>query len=95
LTFNDVELDFLFVAQTAQIFVRIVLGNCSLMHEDILVGVRTIDEPVSVLHVEPFDFAFDAGSQKFLFRLFFGWMIAGVVLILLAFRHRLGFSPRN
>jgi hypothetical protein len=67
LTLHDVELDFFLVAQAAQILVRVVFRNCRLMHEDIFVGIRAIDETIAVLDIEPFHFTFHARGQHFLF----------------------------
>jgi hypothetical protein len=86
LSFDHIEFDFFFVAQTSQILVRVVLGDCRLMYENILVGVQTIDETVSVLDVEPFDLAFHAGGEDFLLHLFFALVRSGV-LIFLSFGH--------
>jgi hypothetical protein len=56
------------------------------MNEDVLVGVLSVYESVSVLDVEPFDLAFHAGGEDFLLHLFFALVRSGV-LIFLSFGH--------
>jgi hypothetical protein len=72
LSFNDVKFHFLLVTQTAQILIRIIFRNGRLMHENVFVGIDSIDKTVSVLDVEPFHFSFHARSQNFLFNRLFG-----------------------
>jgi hypothetical protein len=66
------------------------------MNENILIGIQTVNETVSVLDIEPFDFSFHSSSQKFLFRLFFGLIVAGIILtFFISFGHFFGVYARN
>jgi hypothetical protein len=53
LSLDNVELDFLVLAETALGLARVVLGDGRLVHKHILVVVVAVDEAVAVLDVEP------------------------------------------
>jgi hypothetical protein len=53
LALHNIKLNLLILTQAALGLVRIVLDYGGLMHKDVLVGVVTIDETVTVLDVEP------------------------------------------
>jgi len=57
------------------------------MNKNILVGIQAINESISVLNIKPFDLAFHAGSQNFLFSMFFLSITTVRVLIVLSFGH--------
>lgn len=56
---HDVKLDVLAIAHGPHEFLRVVADDGGLVHEDVLLCVDAVDEPVAALHVEPLD---DAGD---------------------------------
>jgi hypothetical protein len=56
---NDIEFDLLAISERAQEFIWVISRHGRLMHKYVIAGVRSIDESVSVLHVEPLDCARD------------------------------------
>jgi hypothetical protein len=55
LSLHDVELHLFAITHTAEVLARVVLHNSRLMHEHILLGVVSVNEAISVLHVKPFN----------------------------------------
>jgi len=87
LTFNDVKFHFFLVAQTSQVFFRVVLCNRRLMNKNVFVGIQTVNKTVTVLYIEPFDLALYASGQNFLLHLFFAFIGTSVFLIFFSFGH--------
>jgi len=52
---NDVKKYFFSVADGSKVFVLVVLGDGSLVNENVFVGVVSVDETVAVSDVEPFN----------------------------------------
>jgi len=62
---NNVELHDLFIANTAQVFLRIVLYDGSLMDEYVLFGVIPVNESVTITNIKPLHRASDFSSYDF------------------------------
>jgi uncharacterized membrane protein len=61
---DDVEENFFSIANTTKVFVFVIFSDCSLMNEDIIVCVITIDETVTVANIEPFHNTTDSGYKN-------------------------------
>lgn len=57
---DDVEKYFFAVTDRSEVFVLVVFGDGGLVNEHVFVGVVSVDETVTVSHVEPFNAASDA-----------------------------------
>ena len=68
LALNDVEQDFLAVANGAKVLVPVVLCDRRLVDEHVFFGIVTIDEAIAVSNVEPLDLAAHALDDDSLLR---------------------------
>lgn len=79
---DDVEKYFFAVSNRSEVFVLVVFGDGSLVNKHIFVGVVSVDETVTVSHVEPFNATGDAVGDHGL--LSGGWSISsGLVVVIL------------
>jgi hypothetical protein len=60
---DDIEFHLLSISETAKELLRVVVGDGSLVDEDIVIGVTAVDETISLLHIEPLDSSSDSLGQ--------------------------------
>jgi hypothetical protein len=80
---NDVKENFFAVADGSEVLVFVVFGDCGLVHENVFVGVVSVDETVAVSNVEPFHTTGDTVSDDG----FFGgsWSVSSGLVVILGF----------
>jgi len=59
LAFNDIELNHFIIAYTAQVFLRVVFYDGSLMNKYVFFGVIPVNETVTITDIKPFHRASD------------------------------------
>lgn len=65
MSFDNIKFNNLVITYTAQVFFGIIFLDCSLMNEDIILCIVTVDETISVSDIEPLDGASDFFSYEF------------------------------
>lgn len=92
---NNVKLNFLSIADRSQVLFLVVVGNCSLVDEYVLLGIVSVNKSVSISYVEPFDDTMYAlGYYSLLLLRSRGSITAGSVIIvgILVCNHGLGLN---
>jgi len=59
LALNHIEFNVFIITNTAQVFLGIILLDCSLMNENVFVCIVAIDETIAISYIEPFNGASD------------------------------------
>lgn len=63
LSLDNIENNFFAVAHRSEEFFRVVLDDGSLMNENVLIGIVSMNEAIAVANVEPLDLAGYARAQ--------------------------------